>query len=231
MTYLRTLVACTIGVALFGQGVAGEGLGRYRDFELGMNVGAVTALTGSAAGDVKTIHQRPAVLQDLMWRLPQWVPGSMNITTDPVEQIGFSFYNDQLFRVVVDYEHNRTEGMTDEDLIDAIAVVYGPPLKRTAAPVRVASQIEAESGTAVARWRDADVTVALYRTTSYRGAFRLIVTKPSLDSLVQKATAQALRLDDQEAPRREVARAQKEKDDGRAAAEKARIANKAVFRP
>jgi hypothetical protein len=73
--------------------------------------------------------------------------------------------------------------------------------------------------------------VALFRTSSYRGAFRLIVTESALDALAQKATLQAVRLDDQEAPRREVARLKKEQDDGRAAAEKARIANKKVFRP
>jgi hypothetical protein len=42
---------------------------------------------------------------------------------------------------------------------------------------------------------------------------------------------QAVRLDDQEASAREAARQQKERDDGRAAAAKARIVNKDVFRP
>jgi hypothetical protein len=73
--------------------------------------------------------------------------------------------------------------------------------------------------------------VVLYRTSSYRGGFRLIVTDAALDDLARKATAQAVRLDDQEAPKREVARLKKEQDDGRAAAEKARLANKKVFRP
>jgi hypothetical protein len=40
-----------------------------------------------------------------------------------------------------------------------------------------------------------------------------------------------MRLDQQEAPRREIARQQKERDDGRAASEKARIENKESFRP
>ena len=29
---------------------------------------------------------------------------------DPVEQMVFSFYNNQLFRIVVDYRQERTEG-------------------------------------------------------------------------------------------------------------------------
>ena len=60
MTHLRSLAACTIGLALLTQAVDGQGLGRYRNFELGMNVGAVTALTGTATADVRAIHQRPA---------------------------------------------------------------------------------------------------------------------------------------------------------------------------
>jgi hypothetical protein len=65
----------------------------------------------------------------------------------------------------------------------------------------------------------------------YGTSFRLIVTETRLGELARKAEAQALRLDDQEAPRREIARQQKERDDGRAAAAKARVANKGMFRP
>jgi hypothetical protein len=57
------------------------------------------------------------------------------------------------------------------------------------------------------------------------------VTEPALDTLARKAAIQATRLDEQDAPRREIARQKKERDDGRAAAEKARVANKESFRP
>jgi hypothetical protein len=52
-----------------------------------------------------------------------------------------------------------------------------------------------------------------------------------LADLARKAETQAVRLDDQEAPQREIVRRQKERDDGRAAAAKARAVNKGVFRP
>ena len=178
------------------------------------------------------IHQRPAVLQDLQWTPSRWIAGSTRTSTDPVEQIRFSFYNDQLFRVAVDYAHERTEGMTDADMIDAISVVYGASLpKGSRAAGRLPSTFETESGSPVARWGDADHSVVLYQTSSYGAAFRLIMTDVRLDTLARKADAQALRLDEQEAPRREIARMKKERDDGRAAADKARIANKSVFRP
>lgn len=231
MTNPRTLAMCAVGLVFLTQGVDGQQLARYRNFELGTSLASVSDLTGVAPSQAKTVHQRPAVLQDLEWRFSPWITGSVAASTDPVEQIVFGFYNDRLFRVVVDYEHGRTEGMTDVDMIDAISAVYGEPLKRTTAPVRLASRIEAESGTQVARWGDTAHSVVLFRTSSYRGAFRLVVTDSAVDALAQKATLQAVRLDDQEAPRREVARMKKEQDDGRVAAEKARVANKKGFRP
>jgi len=144
----------------------------------------------------------------------------------------FSFYNDRLFRLVVDYDKERTEGMTDADMVAALSATYGVPLKRTG-PVspRVASRLEVESGAALARWGDAEQSVVLYRTSTYGTTFRLIATEPQLDDLARKAEAQAIRLDTQEAPGREIARQNKELEDGRAAKEKARVANKAAFRP
>jgi len=132
----------------------------------------------------------------------------------------------------VDYGHERTEGMTDADMIEAMSASYGTPSKPTSrASVRVASRLETESGSPVARWESTESAVVLYRTSSYGAAFRLIVTDVRLEVLARKAEAQARRLDDQQAPSREIARQKKERDDGRAAAEKARVTNKAVFRP
>ena len=231
MINTRTFATCAVGLVLLTHGVDGQAVAQYRNFELGVNVAAVSALTGLATSDAKTIHQRPALLQDLEWRPSHWRASDTLPSTDPVQQIGFSFYNDRLFRIVVDYDRDRTEGMTDADMVEAISAVYGVRATRAAGPARIASRVETESGSPVARWGDAAHSVVLYRTSSYRGGFRLIVTDPSLDDLARKATTQAVRLDDQEAPKREVARLKKEQDDGRAAAEKARLANKKVFRP
>jgi hypothetical protein len=231
MTRPHTLAICAVVLLLATHRVDGQSLGQYRDFELGSSLASVASQTAVAPSLAKTIHRRPAVLQDLEWRLSQWISGSAAPSTDPVEQIVFSFYDDRLFRIVVDYGRNRTEGMTDTDMLAALSVVYGAPVKHTGAPVRVTSPIEAASGSLVARWRDETHSVALYRVTSYLGEFRLIVTDTALDTLAQKATLQALRLDDREAPQREVARLKKEQDETRAAAEKARTANKKVFRP
>jgi hypothetical protein len=230
------LAVCVLGLMCSTPGLEAQSPSQYRNFVLGSDVAAVSAIAGVAPSDAKTIHQRPAVLQDLDYRPSRWVAGSTAgstaDSTDPVEQIGFSFYNDQLFRIVVDYSHDRTEGMTRADLIEGISEVYGTPLPMSPrARGRVPSRLETESGAAIARWGDSQHSVVLYQTSSYGAPFRLIVTEIRLDDLARKAETQALRLDDQEAPHRENVRQQKERDDTRAAAEKARLVNKRVFRP
>jgi hypothetical protein len=233
----RTLTMVALGLVLSTHTVQSQERARYRDFQLGSDVRSVSALTGVAASEAKTVHKRPAVMQELEWR-PQFSLGSVTPTqTDPVQQIVFSFYDDQLSRMVVDYDRDRTAGMTNADMIEAISTAYGPPLKPTVKKTRtILSQLEVEAGTAVAGWGDADYSVVLYRSSdlyqsSSSSRFRLIVTSPRLEALARTADAQAIRLDQREAPQREIARQKKEVTDARVSQEKARIANKAAFRP
>jgi hypothetical protein len=232
MITARTFAIVVCGIVGATRGVDGQTLSQYRNFALGSDVASVAAAASVDPAEAKTIHQRPAVLQDLEWRPSRWMAGSSASSLDPVSQILFSFYNDQLFRVVVDYAHERTEGMTAADMIEGISAVYGAPLPRSSRLAgRAASQLEIESGTLVARWGDSDYRIVLYETSSYGTAYRLVVTGLHLDDLARKAGTQAGRLDDQEAPAREIARQKKERDDARVAAAKARAANKGTFRP
>jgi len=231
MSTAPSLAIVTLGLVLSTPSLQGQTRSGYRNFQLGGDLRSVSALSGVAASEAKTIHQRPAVIQQLEWRLPYFVSGSTAPQNDPVRQIVFSFYNDQLSRMVVDYDHDRTAGMTDGDMIDAISIAYGPPLKPAVKKTRaVAFYVEAESGTPVARWGDTDYSVVLYRS-SYASGFRIIVTSPRLEALAQTADSQAIRLDEREAPQREIARQKKEVEDTRVSQEKARLANKAAFRP
>ena len=226
-----TLSVGAFGVLLMAQALDGQGPAQYREFALRSDVATVSKLTGVPTSELKTIHERPAILQDLQWRPSRWNASSSVASTDPVDKIGFSFYDDQLFRIVVDYGHERTAGMTEADMTEAISAIYGAPVRRLPGTIRIASQLEAESGSPVARWGDGEYAVVLFRTSSYGDAFRLIMTVPALDDLARKAELRALRLDDQEAPRREIARQKKEKEDLRIATEKARTTNKASFKP
>jgi hypothetical protein len=227
----RTLAIGAVALLLSTHGVQSQGRAQYRDFQLGGDLASVATLAGVAVATAKVVHQRPALMQDLEWRPAHWMSDSITAQSDPVQQVIFSFYNDQLFRVMVDYDRQRTDGLTSSDMIDAISQSYGTPLKpvvkRPYAPVM---SIDAEFGTPVSRWEGDDYAVALYRA-SYSTTFRMIVTMPRLDTLARTADAQSLRLDAREAPQREIARQKKEVDDARATQEKMRVTNKATFRP
>ena len=171
------------------------------------------------------------MMQELRWRRPYALSGATPAQTDPVQEIVFSFYIDQLSKMVIDYDRDRTAGLTDADLVDAISTEFGLRLKPgVKAGQPAAPSIDAESGTRIARWGDADYAVVLYRL-SYASGFRLIVTSPRLEALARTAVAQAARLDEREAPQREIARQKKEADERAESEAKARLANKAAFRP
>jgi hypothetical protein len=228
MTRFRMFGLIGIGLVLASSVAQGQTAAKYRDFQLGGDLSSVAGLTGVAASAAKTLHARPAILQELQWRRPYAL--SSETAVDPVQQIAFSFYNDQLFRLVVDYDRERTQGMTDGDMIDAISAMYGAPVKAGSSTAGSLSAIEEDSGTRVARWGNADYGATLYRS-AYASGFRLIVTSVPLTALARQAEVQAQRLDEREAPQRERARAQKEAEDARAAGDKARDVNKPAFRP
>ena len=230
MIAVRRLVVGSVGFVLCTQLVYGQSRPHYREFQLGGDLASVSALAGVAVSEAKIIHQRPALIQELQWRLPYALTSPTATSPDPVQQIVFSFYSDQLFRLVIDYDRNRTEGMTDADMIDAVSSAYGSMSKMSQKSRVASSQVAEESGTRVARWGDADYSVVLYRSP-YASGFRMIVTSLRLDALARTAEAKAVRLDERDAPKREIARQKKEADDTRAAQEKARLANKAAFRP
>jgi hypothetical protein len=225
----RTLAVIILGIVLGAQPLHGQDRSRYRDFLLGSSVASVAALANTPVSAAKSLHQRPAVIQQLDWRPRFASTGPSAPPADPVRQLVFSFYDDQLFKIVVDYDPNRIAGMTATDMIEAITSAYGSPLipSRTRG---AATQFDDDSGTVVATWGDADHRVVLYDSPYNRG-FRLVVTSPRLDALARTATTRAVFLDNREAPQRDLARQKKEAEDTRLAQEKSRLANKAVFRP
>lgn len=61
----------------------GQDLSRYRGFQLGSDVVSVLGLAKADPSDAKTLHQRPAVLQNLQWR-PRYVLAGL--TTSLLDQ-------------------------------------------------------------------------------------------------------------------------------------------------
>jgi hypothetical protein len=87
-------------ILLASSPVAAADLGTYREFTIGTSTAAVIARTGAAERDMKTVHQRPALLQELSWR-PRYASSRNPADGDSVAAILFSFIDNQLFRMVI----------------------------------------------------------------------------------------------------------------------------------
>jgi len=204
-------------------------LSRYREFQFGMDLLAVAKQANVEPSEARVVHQRPALIQELEWR-PQRALGPSS-EADPVKEVLFSFYNGELFRVLVNYDQSKTEGLTDEDMVEAISAQYGIATKPTAKIILFSSfHIYNDSEKVIARWEDTQYSFNLFRS-SYQPTFGLLVFSKRLDRSAVAAIAEAIRLDDQEAPQREIERQRKQEEESRAAQEKARPANKGNFRP
>jgi hypothetical protein len=216
---------------LCSHSAAAQDLSRYRDVAFGSSVSSVVAITGTNAGAVKVIHQRPALIQELAWR-PQYAARRPAGRIEAVQEITFRFHDDQMFSVTVVYDARLVEGLTNMDMIDAVSAVYGP-----ATVTAAASQGRAlpppgtiNGSTALARWQSTDHEFTLMGEV-YPATFRLIGVSRRLEAMARAAETEAVRVDKQEAPRREAERAVAEAERKRAAEDKTRTTNKGEFRP
>ena len=225
----RTAFRSTLAVFLmFGAmseaALAGD-LSRYRDFELGSDLATVAKRAAVDTSQAKVIHSRPALIQDLEWHAQ---PLGASSQAESVQEVVFSFYGGELFRVRVDYDRYQTEGLTVDDFVDAISATYGPATKPTA-PANVAPGSYGDQEEIVAQWQDSQYRFDLIRL-SYGPTFRLVGVMKTLEGSAQTAIMEAKRLDDQEAPQRDAARIASEEEAAKTKLEKARLVNKPKFR-
>ena len=229
MTSIRWIAVAPIVVLLSVEAVAAEKPFGYREYALASNVASVMKISNIREDGVTTLHERPALMQELEWRAPYVSSGTE--LADPVRDILFSFYDDQLYQVVVTYDRDRMEGLTNEDVIETLASTYGVPLLRHSNVGRMVAPVDTAGDTSVvAQWEDAASVVTLTRGT-YSPQVRLVLTSKTLNTRARAALKEALRLDTQEAPQRERDQRTKQVADARVASEKARVVNKAAFRP
>jgi hypothetical protein len=202
-------------------------LSRYRGFVFGSSLATVARQAGISP-EPRIVHQRPELIQELMW-----LPGA-TATSDAdgnsVRKVLFTFYRDQLSRIVVSYDRDRTEGLTAEDLIEAVSAAYG--VAAASGRGMTAQLIPSSSAhdKLVANWEDPHYSVTLLRS-SYLSTFALVLFSKRLDALTTLASAEAILQDDREAPEREVERRRKLTPETRDRQETARQANKATFKP
>ena len=213
-------------VAVMSTATLAADLSRYRNFELGADLATIAKQTDTNVAQAKVIHSRPALIQELQWS-PQ--PLGLSSMSEAAKAVVFSFYNGKLFRVTVDYDRYKTEGLTPDDFADAISAVYGVATK-PAALSAVTPVTYGERQDVVAQWQDSQYRFDLIRS-SYGPTFQLVGTMKSLETSATAAAAEAKRLDDQEAPQREAARLAGEELAAKTKLEEARLVNKPKFRP
>jgi hypothetical protein len=206
-----------------------QDLSRYREYALGMSVASIVTSSGGRDAEVRTIHVRPARIQTFLWRTSYMRPPGA--PADPVRDLQFSFFNDQLYRAVVTYDRARTEGLTNDDVIAAMEATYGEPGRLSPAPPGDGGRADVPSGAIVlAQWEDAASRVVLTRDASMP-VFQLILTSKATSEQARVAIAEAVRLDAVEAPQRELDRRTDHTTAAAEAAADARAVNKGAFRP
>jgi hypothetical protein len=222
----RAALALFVAIGVLAPSALAEGLSAYREFQLGSDLATVIKQTGASPSQTKVVHTRPALIQDLSWRPQSLGPSSKK---EAVQEVVFSFYGGILSRIVVSYDRYATEGMTTDDMIEAISAAYGVGVKSPALG-KAADGFVNDEEELLAQWEDPQHRFELVRF-SYGSSYRLTGILKKLEAAVQAAIVDAKKLDEQEAPQREAARLASEQDTAKSKTEKARLANKATFRP
>jgi hypothetical protein len=201
-------------------------LSRYRTFQLGADLPAIAKQVGSTPAQAKVIQSRSALMQEL-----EWMPRSLGLSaqTESAKEIVFSFYNGELFRIVVNYDRYETEGLTTDDFVEALSAAYGIAAK-PATPAKAPSGLYGEQEEVIAQWQDPQYRFDLVRS-SYGPTFKLVGVLKRLEAQAEAAILEAARLDKEEAPQREAAQAAQQEETERVRLEKARLVNQPKFRP
>jgi len=202
-----------------------QDLSRYRVYVLESSLESVVAASGARAADTKTLHERPARIQQLEWRAPYASSGGE--MADPVRGAVFAFHNDALYQIVVSYDRDRTNGLTNREIIESLTALYGDPVLK---PANNRPPVALPDTVVLAQWDSPASSLTLVRD-AYTREFQLVLLSKALSTQARTAIREAGRLDAIEAPRRELEERKKEVADAAGALDKIRTTNKAAFRP
>src|SRR5713226_960876 len=207
MKTMRSSILC-LAVLLFAAPLLhAQDLSKYRHFTLGMSLTRVLERTEQKMADIKVVHGHPALIQEVTWWPPN-LPG-ISFQSDPVEQILFSFYNGELYKISVTYDQTSTEGLTAEDMVKSISAKYG-------LGTNVVLEIDSARNDRydvrqkpVASWEDAQYSFNLVRS-SLTDRLGLIIYSKRVNAEAALAIGEAVKLEEQEGPQREAERQKKQ---------------------
>ena len=195
----RCVIAVT-SLLLSAHATSAQDMSRYRAYALASSVESIVASSGLRTDDAKTIHSRPAKIQELEWRAPY--VSTTAVSVDPVRAIGFTFVDDALYQIVVSYDRDRTEGLTNSDIIETLTTSYGAPVPKSAKGAGARPAAAPVDTIVIAQWETPGEMLTLVRG-EYTPQFQLILVSKALSARARTATREAVRLDAAEAPRRE----------------------------
>jgi hypothetical protein len=224
MKTIRSSILCFVVLLLTASLLRAQDLSKYRHFTLGMSLTRVLERTDQKMADVKVIHGRPALVQELNW----WPPNLLGTSfqSDTIEQILFSFYNGELYKIFVTYDRTSTEGLTAEDMVKSISAKYGPATSVKPEVDSATNERYDMKQKPVATWEDSQYSFNLIRS-SFSGSFELLIYSKRLNAEAEVALAEAVKLEKQEEPQREAERQKKQTGDLEATRQK----NQKSFRP
>jgi hypothetical protein len=197
---------------------------KYRGFSLGTSMATVLKQTERRPVDVKVIHARPTLIQELTW-WPPAVPGA-SYHADSVEQMLFSFCDGELYKISVNYDTASTQGLTTSDMVQSVSAKYGPATIPEHAPDSVLNELNSNNEKTVASWEDSQYFFKLVRS-AFTNRFGLIIFSKKINAQAEIAIGDAVTLEKREKPQRDADLKKKEADD----LEAERLKNQKIFRP
>lgn len=224
MKTLRNSILC-LGVLLLASPVIrAQDFSKYRGFSLGTSMATVLKQTQQKSIDVKVIHARPTLIQELTW-WPPAVPGA-SYRADSVEQMLFSFCDGELYKISVTYDTSSTQGLTTADMVESISAKYGPATVPVPEADSVLNERYSSSDKTVASWEDSQYFFKLVRS-AFTNRFGLILFSKRANAEAELAITGAVTLEKQEKPQHDADLKKKEADDLEAERQK----NQKAFRP
>ena len=224
MKAISSSILCLGALLLAAPMLRAQDFSKYRGFSVGTSLATVLKHTDKKLTDVNVTHAGRPLFQEVTWWPPN-IPGT-SFRADSIEQILFSFYNGELYKITVTYDQTSTEGLTSQDMVKSIAETYGPAT--SVAPEIDSTTIERYDvkQKPVASWEDSQYSFNLVRS-SFTDRFGLVISSKRVSAEAELAIVEAVRLDKEDGPKKEAERQKKLTDD----LEVARQKNRKIFRP
>jgi hypothetical protein len=221
---MRRVVFSLLMILLSAPLIRGQDLSKYRGFSLGMSLPELSNQVDLRPLQTKLIQKRSSAIQEFTF----WPSGSSDysLQADSVWQIFFSFYNGELFRILVTYDRDATHGLTTEDMVQAISTKYGTATRPADEISFPTNEVYRSTQRVIARWEDSQYSINLVRSR-FLNSFALVMFSKRLDVQADAAIAKSIKLQGQGDPQKEIDRQKKETVDLEAARQK----NRKIFRP